>query len=120
MKVTRWLSLMKKLAGTTWGANSQILKTVYTGSVRPIMEYGMSAWATAAKANTNKLDKVQNTGLCIITGAMKTTPISEVEKITGSHSLTERKEEKILTHSEKLKRLPSHSAHPYQAKIQET
>ena len=62
---TRWLSLMKKLAGTTWGANSRILKTVYTGSVRPVMEYGMSAWAIAAKANTNKLDMVQNTGLRI-------------------------------------------------------
>ena len=46
MKATRRLSLMKKLAGTTWGANTRILKTVYSGSVRPVMEYGMSVWAT--------------------------------------------------------------------------
>ena len=32
-------------------------------------------------------------------------------KVTGLHSLTERTEEKVLTHSEKRKRLPSHSAH---------
>ena len=107
---TRRLSLMKKLAGTSWGANSRILKTVYVGSVRPVMEYGMTAWATAAKTNTKKLDQVQNTGLRIITGAMKTTPINEMEKITGLHSLTERKEEKVLIHSEKLKRLQSHPA----------
>ena len=51
---------MKKLAGTHWGANS---KTVYTGAVRPTLEYGASAWATAAKTHTNKLDRVQNIGL---------------------------------------------------------
>ena len=39
MKATRRLSLMKKLAG----ANSRILINFYTGSVCPIMEYGLSA-----------------------------------------------------------------------------
>ncbi|KAK7087372.1 hypothetical protein V1264_021433 [Littorina saxatilis] len=56
------LALMKKLSGTHWGANSKILKTVYTGTVRPVLEYGASAWATAAKTHTNKLDRVQNFG----------------------------------------------------------
>ena len=32
------LVIMRKLAGTTWGANEQILKTVYEGSVRPVLE----------------------------------------------------------------------------------
>ena len=32
------LAIMRKLAGTTWGANEQILKTVYEGSVRPVLE----------------------------------------------------------------------------------
>ena len=31
------LAIMRKLAGRTWGANEQILKTVYEGSVRPIL-----------------------------------------------------------------------------------
>ena len=38
-KATRKLAIMKKLAGTTWGANSDILKQVYTGAVRPVVEY---------------------------------------------------------------------------------
>nr|KAG5706308.1 hypothetical protein BaRGS_026090 [Batillaria attramentaria] len=45
-KATRKLAIMKKLAGTTWGANSNILQRVYTGTVRPNLEYGSSAWAT--------------------------------------------------------------------------
>ena len=51
--------LMKKLAGTKWGAGSNILKQVYTGNVRPVMEYGAAAWATAAKSKTSRLTKEQ-------------------------------------------------------------
>ena len=67
------------MSGTHWSANSKILKTVYMGAVRPSLEYGASAWATAAKTHTNKLDKVQNIGLRTTLGAMKTTPIAEME-----------------------------------------
>ena len=65
-------------------------------------------------------------GLRIINGAMKTIPISEMEKTTGLHSLTEGKEDKVLTHSENVKLLTSHSAHNnvsepiYQGHTQET
>ena len=37
-KARKKLVIMRKLAGTTWGANEQILKTVYEGSVRPVLE----------------------------------------------------------------------------------
>ncbi|PVD34162.1 hypothetical protein C0Q70_05425 [Pomacea canaliculata] len=39
------LAIMKKLAGTNWGADDRILKKLYTGRVRPVLEYGMTAWA---------------------------------------------------------------------------
>ena len=42
-KASRKLLLMKKLSGTTWGANTKVLKQIYTGAVRPLMEYGSSA-----------------------------------------------------------------------------
>ena len=73
------LAVMKKLSGTHRGANSTILKTVYMGAVRPSLEYGACARETAAKTHTNKLVKVQNIGLRTILGAMKTTPIAEIE-----------------------------------------
>ena len=38
-KARKKLAILRKLAGATWGANEQILKTVYEGSVRPILEY---------------------------------------------------------------------------------
>ena len=82
-KGNRKLGLLKKLTGTHWGANSKIIKTVYTGAVKPTLEYGASAWATAAKTHTDKLDSVQNIGLRTILGAMKSTPIAMMEKTVG-------------------------------------
>lgn len=58
-----------------------ILKQVYTGAVRPIVEYASSTWATVAKSTMGKLDKVRNMGLRIILGIMKTILIREMEKI---------------------------------------
>ena len=74
------LGLLKKLTGTTWGADTNIPRRIYTEAVRPSMEYATSSWATASNANKSKLDKVQNVTLRAIVGAMKTTPITETEK----------------------------------------
>lgn len=47
-KAIKKLSLMKKLAGTTWGATTKILRQVYIRTVRPIMEYASATWVTAS------------------------------------------------------------------------
>ena len=44
VKARRKLAIMRKLAGTSWGANERILTTVYQGAVIPCLEYGSSAW----------------------------------------------------------------------------
>ena len=110
-RATKRLSLMKKLAGTKWGASSTILRQVYTGNVRPVLEYGSAAWATAAHTNTNRLAKVQNAGMRLITGGLKTTPVNTLKATTGLPSLDERREEKVLIQHEKLQRLSQHPAH---------
>ena len=107
----RRLAIMRKLSGTTWGANSKILKTVYTGSVRPVLEYASTSWCTAAKTNKAKLDKIQNAGLRTILGAIKTTPIPEMEKTANVQPLENRRLEKLLIQGEKTKRLKCHQLH---------
>uniref|UniRef100_A0A0B7BRW2 Uncharacterized protein n=1 Tax=Arion vulgaris TaxID=1028688 RepID=A0A0B7BRW2_9EUPU len=44
------------------------------------LEFGSTAWATAANTHLQTLDRVQNQALRIITGAMKSTPITEMQK----------------------------------------
>ena len=107
-KARRRLAILRKLAGTTWGANEKILKTVYQGMVRPHLEYGSTAWSTAAKTNLSKLDKVQNQALRIMTGAMKSTPIQEMEKTTCIQPLNQRREAKTLMQGMKFRCLPEH------------
>lgn len=57
----------------------------------------MTAWETAAKTNLNKLDKVQNQTLRIITGAVKTIP----SKRTGERktNTTTRRQDRSEKHS---------------------
>ena len=103
------LALMKKLAGRTWGADTVTLKRLYIGRVRPVLEYGRTAWDTTAKSNFDRVSKVQNQATRIITGATKSTPIMELETITGLQSLDDRRDLKLFSQAAKFKRLQNHS-----------
>ena len=52
------MTLMKKLTVTNWAADESILKKQYVGRVRPVLEYGITAWGNAAKSNFDKINKV--------------------------------------------------------------
>ena len=54
------MALMKKLAGTNWAADQTVLRKLYIGRIRPVLEYGSAATSTAAKTNTDKQDRLQN------------------------------------------------------------
>ena len=97
------LALMKKLAGTTWGADTVTLKRLYW-----VLEYGMTAWGTTAKSNFYRVSKVQDQATRIITGAMKSTLIMELETITGLQSLDDCRDLKLLSQAAKFKRPQDH------------
>ena len=73
----------------------KIFTKVYT--VRPHMEYASIAWSSAARTNLDQLTKTKITGLRIIIGGMKTTAISDLERIVGLLSLEDRREENSCT-----------------------
>ncbi|XP_076448254.1 uncharacterized protein LOC143284978 [Babylonia areolata] len=75
------------------------------------MACASNAWTTAAKPSTEPLLKAQNASLRLITGGMKTTPINAMAGTAGLMSLQERRIEKLLHQSEKMKRFPSHPLH---------
>lgn len=110
-KGMRRTSLIKKLAGTTWGAHHNILKKTYSGYVRPVLEYGIAAWGTAARSHQQRVNQVQNQNLRVMTGGMKSTPITEMETISKLASLEDRRDQRTLTLHEKFKRLSKHPMH---------
>ncbi|KAK7488767.1 hypothetical protein BaRGS_00020064 [Batillaria attramentaria] len=61
------LALMKKLSSTQWGADQSVLKKLYVGRIRPVIEYGMDASSTAAKFNTDQLSGVENQAMRMMT-----------------------------------------------------
>ena len=113
-KAKRRIALMRKLTGSSWGANQKTLRTVYESTVRPHLEYGSTAWSTATKTSLQTVDKVQNQALRIMTGAMKSTPIAAMEEVTGIQSLEKRRQMKILTQAEKFK---CQQGHPMKTKV---
>ena len=102
----RKLGLLKELAGTTSGADTNILLWVYTRAVNPIMEYATTSWATTSNAKKSKLDKAQSVALQAIVGAMKTTLIKEMERTADLEPLELLRTVKVLTQAEKILRLP--------------
>ena len=103
--------MMRKLAGTKWGASEKILKQVYHGTVRPHLEYGSNSFFTASQTHQNTLEKTQNQALRIITGAMRSTPIEKTREVTGIPPLKKRWEAKALTQFTKIKAMEGHPMH---------
>ena len=100
--------MLRKLAGTKWGASEKILKQVYQGTIRPHLEYGSCSYMTAAQAHQNTLEKTQNQALRIITEGLRSTPIAAMQSITGIPPLKQRWNEKALIQLVKTKALEDH------------
>ena len=64
----------------------------------------MAANSSAAKSNSSRLSRVQHQ-------AMRSTPISVVETVTGLQSIEGRQEIKVMTHAAKFNRLKDHRMH---------
>ena len=62
----------------------------------------------AAKSNFDRVSKEKNQATRIITGAMKSMPIVELETTGGLQSLEDRTDLKLLTWAVKFKRLQDH------------
>ena len=113
-KARRKLALLRKLAGTQWGAAEAVLKNVYIGTIRPHLDYGSTTCSSASKTSNYTLDKVQNQALRLITGSMRSTPIKIMEEITAIQPLSKRRDMRIMIQAERYKCSPSH---PMKTKI---
>ena len=63
------------------------------------------ASSTGAKSNMDKLSRVQNQAMRMMTGAMRSTPM---ETATGLQSLEDRRDIEVLTRAAKFKGLSEH------------
>ena len=91
-------ALLRKLAGTQWGAAETVLRNVYIETIRPQLEYGSTTLSSAIYT----LDEVQNQSLQLISGSMKSTPIRVIQP------LSKRRDMRNIIQAERYKCSPSH------------
>ena len=78
-KAVKRLNIIKRLATTTRYTKKQILRQLYMGYVRAVMDYSLSSQTIASKGAVLSLDNVQNQALRLICGVMRTTPTTACE-----------------------------------------
>ena len=76
---TKRLNLMKAIASNHWGADLSTLRAFYLAYIRSKISYAMEIWSSCSKTQFQRLSKIQNAALRLMTGALKTTPIAALE-----------------------------------------
>ena len=99
VRVRERIGLMKKLAGTNWGATLSSLKTLYVTFIRSALEYANPILNLAIKTSLSKLDRIQNAAMRLIS-----TPIATMEVATGCEPLEIRREAQTLMARERFLR----------------
>ena len=73
-KLKKRASIIKKLAGTTWGARQDVLRTSAIALCYSVAEYCAPAWARSV--HTYKVDVILNDVMRTIAGSIKSTPLA--------------------------------------------
>ena len=71
-KLSARVSLLRRLAGTGWGASAKTLRTAALSLVYSTAEYCAPVWCRSV--HIRLIDSVINDALCIVTGCLRPTP----------------------------------------------
>ena len=80
-KVTSRGSLIRRLAGTTWGASAKTLRISTQAMVFPAAEYCAPVWSRSP--HVKKVDVAINSSLRTISGCLKPTPVFQLPVFAG-------------------------------------
>ena len=105
------LDLLKKLSHTDWGSDSTTLLRLYIMLLKPLIEYGMEAYLSAAESYLKPIRAIQNSAIRIATGAFKSTPISSLHAYTSISPPLFASHQKQLNFYFRLLVNPSHPMH---------
>ena len=66
------LSILKALAGTTWGQQKETLINTYKATIRSLFTYASPIWSLhASNTSIKKLQTIQNAALRVATGSVR-------------------------------------------------
>ena len=93
---------MKILASTQWGSCRKVMRMFYILYIRSKIAYGSIVYAGASENNLNKLDKLKNVALRMITGGRRSSPILSLEVEANVPPLSHRRKLMVCKHMIKL------------------
>lgn len=119
-KATAIFRQVSRAARVTWGLNSDILRTIYTAVVEPVMLYGACVWGDAAKrvGVRKRLRSVQRGFVLRVARAYRTVSFTASLAITGLLPLDLRALEVLALYEVKRGRpLPEALDRPLEARV---
>ncbi|KAL4136118.1 hypothetical protein QTP88_007684 [Uroleucon formosanum] len=98
------LNIIKTLAHTSWGAQSQTLLKIHKAIILSKLDYGAPIFSTAKPTQLKKLESIHNSGIHLSIGAFRSSPIKSILNITGIPSLAVRWKEKTAKLAARISR----------------
>ena len=108
-KTTARVALIRRLAGTTWGAATKTLKVSTLALVYSAAEYCAPVWCRSS--HTKKLDTVLNSAMRTVSGCLRATPVNHLTILSGIAPPTLRREAAVLALSRKAQANEDHLLH---------
>ena len=97
-KYKKVLNVMRCLRGVEWGADRSAMRTIYTGLVRSVFDYGCFVYGSAATTHLKKLDVIQHKALRLCICAYKSTPVASLQVEMGEMPLRMRRDQLSLVY----------------------
>ena len=94
-KLRTSVGLLKRLAGSTWGAGATAFRTATMALVDYAAEYCSLVWCRSA--HTQLINKSINDALCIVTGCLRPTPIDNLFVLAGILPTELRRQRAVLS-----------------------
>ena len=115
-KISTRVSLLRRPAGTGWGASINTLRTAALSLIYSTTEYCAPAWCRSV--HTHLVDIVLNDALRIITGRLRPTPTDNLPVLSGIEPAELRRQGTTLSWANCSSLDPGHVLHGEQTKLQ--
>ncbi len=103
---TRKLNIIRKLAHSSYGAETTTLLNIYKAIIQSKLDYGAVVYSSACTSNLNMLNTIQHTALRLASAAFPNTPSITILADLGEMPLSFQRDKQIIRYHIRLQSRP--------------